>query len=156
MRHAPQTSLNATNDHRDILVGLARPLAINSNGTVRPLARNIARRVGIIIAPLLVSGVVIDHRIHIAGGDAKKQVWFAQRPEGVDAAPIRLRDDAYPKPLPLEYTPDDRHTKAGVINVGVTGNDDDVTTIPAELIHLSTGHREPRCRPKALRPILAV
>ena len=41
--HAPETGLDAANDNGNILVGFARPLAINSYGTVRPLAGNVAR-----------------------------------------------------------------------------------------------------------------
>lgn len=46
-----------------------------------------------------------------------------------------LRDDPHPEALRLQQAPDYRHAKAGVIDVGVPGDDDNVAAIPSERIH---------------------
>jgi hypothetical protein len=41
-----------------------------------------------------------------------------------------------------------------MVNVRISGNQNDVAAIPAKLIHLFTGHWQKRCRPKTGGPIL--
>jgi hypothetical protein len=67
-----------------------------------------------------------------------------------------LGNDADPKPLRLEKTADHRHTEAGVIHIGIAADDNDVAAIPAQLIHLGTGHRKKGGRTQALSPIFGI
>ena len=60
-------------------VGLARALRIDDHAAVGSRAAVAVRRVGIVAADPAVRGVAIDHRIHVAGGDAEEQVRPAER-----------------------------------------------------------------------------
>jgi hypothetical protein len=46
-------------------------------------------------------------------------------------SPVRLGDDADPEPLRFQQAANDRHAEAGMIDVGIAGDDDDVAGIPA-------------------------
>ena len=118
-----------------------------------PLA---AGRVGVVAAHLAVGGVAVDHRIHVPGGHAEEQVRPAQRLKAFGAVPVGLRDDADAKALRLEHAADHRHAEARVVDVGVAGDDDHVTRIPAERVHLLPAHRQERRGPEALGPERAV
>ncbi len=156
VRDAAQAAFDAAQDDGDVLERLAAALAVDDGGAIGPLAADVAWGVGIVAADLAVRGVAVDHRIHVAGGDAEEQVRLAQRLERIGALPIGLRDDADPKALRLERAADHRHAEARVIHVGVAGDDDDVAAVPAELIHLRPAHRQERCRAETRRPVLAV
>ena len=83
---------------------------------------------------------MIDHRIHVACCDAEKEIWATQRCKGFNRSPIRLRDHAHPESLRFQYTTNHSHAKAGMIDVTVSRNDDDVAAIPAKLVHFLSGH----------------
>ena len=110
-------------------------MAVDRYRSVWPLASCIPWRVGIIIATLFVGGVVIDHRVHVAGRHAEEQVRATQYREGVCRMPVGLRDHADPEALGLQDPANDRHAEARVINVTVARDDDDVATVPTELSH---------------------
>ncbi len=79
------------------------------------------------------------------------------RPSAANAlgvAPVGLRDDADAKALRLEQAADQRHPEAGVIDVGVAGDQDDVAAVPAELVHLGARHGQHRRDAEALGPVL--
>ena len=78
-------------DDGDIAIGLFHPLAVNGDGPVRALARDVTRGVGIIIAAFPVRCVVVDHGVHVARGDAEEQVGSAQCGEGLSGLPVGLR-----------------------------------------------------------------
>src|ERR1700722_16343063 len=82
-----------------------------------------------------IRGVAIDHRIHVAAGHAEEQARCAQRLEVPGALPVRLRDDPDLESLRLQYAPDDCHTEAGMIDIGITADDDDVALLPAKRRH---------------------
>ena len=156
MRNAPQGAFNTTQDDGHVLISLFAPLGINNSGSVGTLATNVAGRVGVVTAHLAICGVTVDHRVHVARCHPKKQVGLTQRLKRLGTLPVGLRDDTDPKPLVLKHAADDRHPKTGVINVSVTRHNDDVATVPAELIHLVSAHWQKRCHTEALRPILAI
>ena len=134
--NAAQTAFDAAQDDWHILVCLSAALRINNSRPVRPLAADVARRVGIVTADFVVSGVAVDHRIHVARGHTVKQVRLAQCAEGIGALPIRLVDDADAKPLRFQHPANDCHAKAGMVNIGIAGDDDDVAAVPAQRGHL--------------------
>ena len=80
--------------------------------------------------------VAVHHRIHVTGRNAKEQVRLTQLHKGIFILPIRLGDNADPEALRLQQATDHRHTKTRVIDIGITGNEDNVATVPAQLIHL--------------------
>src|SRR5690606_12548290 len=50
------------------------------------------------------------------------------------------------KTLRLKKTPAHRHTKTGVIHIGIATHDDNVAAIPAQRSHLGAGHGRKRRR----------
>ena len=156
MRNAPQAGFDAADDDRHIRKRFACALAVNNHRTVGPLAAFGAGRIGIVAAQPPVSGVAIDHRIHVAGRYAKKQFRFAQHLESIGALPIGLRDDANAESLCFEQPADNGHAEARMIHVRIAGHDDDVALVPAQYIHFRARHRQKWRRAETCRPILAV
>ena len=156
VRDAAQRGLDAADDDRHVLERLAHALRIHDDAAVRACAGGTVRRVGVVAADAAVRGVAVHHRVHVAAGDAEEQVRRPELHEVASGPPVRLRDDADAKPLRLEHAADDRHAEARVIHVGVTGDDDDVAAVPAELVHFDARHRQERRGPEPLRPVLAV
>jgi hypothetical protein len=136
MRDAPQTRLDAADDDGSVLIGLADALRVDDDAAVRALAPAAARCVSIVAAHPPIGGVAIDHRIHVAAGDAEEQARRTQLLEILGAMPIRLRDDADFEALSLQDPADDRHAEARMIDVGIAGHDDDVALLPAQRGHL--------------------
>src|SRR2546421_2448353 len=82
----------------------------------------------------------VDHRIHVAGGDAEEQVRRAEGGESIPAVPIGLRDDADPEALRFPHPPDDGPAEAPVIDVGVGAHHDGGATVPAREFPLRGRH----------------
>ncbi|MND76183.1 hypothetical protein D3C80_678240 [compost metagenome] len=74
-------SLNAADDHGDLLEGLLAALGVDQGGAVRPLAAHIPGGVGVVVAQLLVGGVAVDHGVHVARGHPVEEVRLAQAHE---------------------------------------------------------------------------
>ncbi|CGA04363.1 Uncharacterised protein [Salmonella enterica subsp. enterica serovar Typhi] len=138
MRGTAQTGLNAAKDHRDIFPRFFATLGIDQRGAVRAFARDVIRGVGVIVAQLTVSGVTVDHRVHVASGDAEEQVRFTQTHKVVFAVPVRLGDDPHAEALRFQHTAANRHAEARMIDIRVARHQNDVAAIPAKLIHLFT------------------
>ena len=156
MGNAAQAGLDRADDHVAAGEGLAAALGIDGDRAVRPLVGLGVGRVGVVGADLAVGGVAVDHRIHVAGGDAEEQVGFAQFPEVGRRIPVRLADDADAETLRFEQAPDQRHAEAGMVDVGVAGDQDDVAGIPAERVHFGARHGQEGGGAEARRPVLAV
>src|SRR5271167_4886663 len=121
MSDSPQTRFDAADDDGSAFVGFANALRVDDDAAIRTLAAHPSGRVRIVAAHPPLGGVAIDHRIHVAAGDAEEQ---ARRPENLKACsalPIRLRNDPDLEALRLQYPPDDGHPKAGMIDVGIAG-----------------------------------
>ena len=156
VRNAAQTRLDATDDDRHVGEGLAGALGIDDHRAIRSLATLTRRGIRIVAADTSVAGVAIDHRVHVAGGNAEEQVRLAELAKRLGTVPIGLGDDADPEPLRLEQTTDDRHPKTRVIDVGIAGDDDHIAAVPAEHIHLGATHGQERGDPEAGGPVLAM
>ena len=134
MRDAAQRRLDAAEHDRHVLERLAAALRVDDGAAVRPLAAFAARRVGVVVAQPAVRRVAVDHRVHVAAGDAEEQARLAQRLERLGRLPVRLRDDADPEALRLEQPADDRHAEARMVDIGVAGHQHDVAGVPAERV----------------------
>ena len=156
MGNATEGGFNATYNDGDILERFARTLRVDDDGTVWAFATLASWRVGIVTSDTAIRSVAIDHGVHVAGGDAEEQVRSAERGECVGAVPVRLGDDANAETLGFEDTADDGHTEAGVVNVRIAGDDDDVAAIPAEKVHFRTGHGQKRGCAEAFGPVATV
>ena len=140
VRNTAQRGLDSADDDGYIFIGFTGPLCVNDHRAIRSLATLAARRVGIITANAPIGRVAIDHGIHVAGGNAEKQPWPAQRPEGIGTVPIGLRNNANPQALRLQHPAYQRHAKTGVIHIGITTDQNDIALLPAERCHLSARH----------------
>ena len=85
---------------------------------------------------------MVDHRIHIAGADRKEQPRLAEFSPGVATLPVGLADDGHAIPGGLEHAPQNRHRKAGMIDVRIAGDEHDVDLVPAPFAHLLDTHRQ--------------
>ena len=123
---AAQGRFDATENDRHVLVGFLAALAVNQARAVRTFARHATRGVGVIGTDFLVGGVAVDHRVHVAGRDAEEQVRLAELHEVVFGLPVRLGNDPDAEALRLQQPADDRHAERRVVDVRITGDDDDV------------------------------
>src|SRR3569832_2028993 len=153
---AAEGGFDATYDDGDVLEGFARTLRVDDDGAVGAFAALASWRVGIVTSDTAIRRVAIDHGVHVAGGDAEEEVRSAERGECVGAVPVRLGDDANAETLGFEDAADDGHAEAGVVDISVAGDDDDVTAVPAEEVHFRTGHGQNRGCTEAFGPVAAV
>ncbi len=156
MGDAAQRSLDAAEHDRHVLVGFLATLAVHQAGAVRAPAGKATRGVGVVGTDFLVRGIAVDHRVHVARSHAEEQVRLAEFHEVVFRLPVRLGNDAHAEALGLQQAADDGHAERRVVDVGITGHDDDVAGIPAEQIHLLPAHRQERCWPEAFGPVLGI
>ena len=155
MSDTAQAGFDRAEDDIRLRPGFAAALGIDQQGTVRTPVRLGIRRVGIVRTDFPVSGVAIDHRIHVAGSHAEKQIGPPQHLEGPGRMPVRLGDDADTKTLGLQQSPDQSHAETWVIDVGVAGHQDDIARVPAEAFHLCPRHWQKGGNTKAFRPVFA-
>ena len=156
MRNAAQRSLNPAENNRHIGIRLLATLRIDNRGTIRTFTTQSARRIRIIRTRLTVSGITINHRIHIARRHTEKQIRLTQRHKRLFRLPIGLRNNANAKPLRLQHPPNHRHPKRWMIHIRIARNNNNVAAIPTELIHLRTRHGQIIRRAITLRPIFGV
>ena len=156
VRDTSQAGFDAANDERHIAICFSCALAVNDHRAVGAFSTDIPRRIGVVIAPLPISGVSIDHRIHVAGGNTEEQVGAAKGSERLGTVPGWLGNDAHAKSLRFQHAPDDGHAEAGVVHVCVAGDQNDVTAVPAQRIHLGPAHRQFRGGSETFGPVLAI
>ncbi len=101
MRQAAQARLHTARDDRHALVCFAGTLTVRQCSAVRSQADASAGRIGIIVPHFFVCGVVVDHRVHVAGGNGKEEARAAELFPCVAASPIGLGNDADTKALGL-------------------------------------------------------
>ena len=156
MSDAPQRGLDAAEHQRHIRPGFPAALCIHQRAAVRALPGAPSGGVGVVGTGFALRGVAVDHRIHVAGGDAEEEIRPAERFERRRRMPVRLGDDADAKTLRLQQPPNDGHAEGGMIDIGVTGDEDDVAGIPAQGIHLRAVHGQERGAAEALGPVFRV
>ena len=154
--NAAQACLNAADHQRHITKGLAQTLTVDDDAAVGTFAALAARGVGVVAAHASIGRIAINHRVHVARGDAEEQVRTAERLERGRAAPVGLRDDAHAKALRLEKASDDRHAETGVVHVGVARHQNDVAAVPPQRIQLFAGHGQHGRGREPVRPVLAI
>jgi len=136
VRDPPQRRLDAADHHGDALRGLAAALRVDRRRAVGAQAGAAARRVRVVVAALPVRRVVVDHRVHVAGGHGVEEARRSERAPGVGARPVGLRQDGDAEARGLEHAAEDGHREARVVHVGVPGHEDDVRAVPAAGAHL--------------------
>jgi len=135
MGDAAQAGLDRADDHRGAGIGFAAALRVDGDRAVRAFVGCGMGRIGVVGADLAVGGITVDHRIHIAGRNPKIQRGLAQFAERIGRQPVRLADNADAVTLRFQQPSDQRHAEAGMVDVGVAGDQDDVACIPAKRSH---------------------
>ena len=79
---------------------------------------------------------MVDHAVHVAGADAEEQPGPSELPPGLGIAPVGLAEDRHPETGRLEHAPQDPHGKRRMIDVSVSGHEDDIDLIPPPRHHL--------------------
>ena len=128
----------AASDDIGIRVSFAGTLGVHHKRTVRTLGTVAIRRIGIFRAYLAVGSVTVHHGIHIAGSNTKIQIRLTQGTEGIGRLPVWLADNTNSETMMFQQAAYQGHAKAGVINIGITSDKDNVATIPAQRIHFGT------------------
>ena len=146
MGQAAKRRLDAAGDDGDAGEGFPRPLAIDERGPVRPQADAAAGGIGVVVADFLVGGVVVDERVHVPRAYREEETGTAELPPGFAGLPQRLAQDGDAEPRAFEHAVQDRHGEAGVVDVGVAGDEDDVDGVPAAFAHLRSGRGRVRTR----------
>ncbi|MNT24715.1 hypothetical protein D3C72_1602060 [compost metagenome] len=153
MGDAAQRRFDAADDDGHVWIRFARALGVHGDGAVRAFIRFRIRRVGVVGADLAVGRVLVDHGIHVAGGNAVIQARLAEDAERVSRQPVRLADDADSVALRFEQAANEGHAETRMVNVGVARDEDDVALVPAQRVHLGTRHRQERRHGSAGRPL---
>ncbi len=144
MGQSAQRRLHAAGDDRHAGEGLAGAVAVGQRGPVGAQADAAAGRVGVVVADFLVGGVMIDQRVHVAGADAEEEARPAELPPRFAGAPVGLGQHGNAEALGLQHANQDGGGEAGVVDVGVAADQDDVNVVPAAPPHLGAGHRRRR------------
>ena len=131
MRNTPQTRLDSANDDRHIGIRLTGTLGIDDDRPIGPFATLTARGIGVVTANPSIARIAIDHRIHISGCNAEKEVRLAEDAERIGTLPVWLGDDSDSETLRLQQAADDSHPETRVVDVGVARHHDDVAAVPA-------------------------
>ena len=142
MGETPEARFDAADHHRDVAVGLLQTGGVDDSGAVGTCAVAVTRRVGVVATEFSRRGIVRDHGVHGAGRHGEEE---ARAPEGHERllrAPVRLGNDAYPKPRRFEEAGQERHPEGGVVYVGVAGDEDHVQFVPAAGVCFAEGDRE--------------
>ena len=153
MGDAAQGRFDAADDDGHVGIRFARALGVHGDGAVRALVRFRVGRVGVVGADLAVGRVLVDHGIHVAGGNAVVQARLAEDAEGVGRQPVRLADDADAVALRFKQAAHQGHAEARMVDVGIARDEDDVALVPAQRVHLGTRHRQERRHGSAGRPL---
>ena len=153
MRNTAQAAFNTAQNNGHVFVRFTAALAVHNGGTVWALTAHVTWGVGIVATDFAISRVAVDHAVHIACGHAPKQIGLAQHLERLCTAPIGLRNNAHPKTLGLQHAPYDRHAKARMVHVGIARDQNNVATIPPQLLHFCTAHRQKRRCAKTFGPV---
>ena len=142
---AAERGFQPADDNGQVGKSFPGPVGIDDHRPVRPQAHLLAGGIEVLAAALLGCGVVGHHGIQIAGADHHPQPGPAHGPEGLGIVPVRLGQDGHPEALGLQHPRDHRGAEAGVIHIGVAGDDQKVIPPPAPAFHICLGYRQKVC-----------
>ena len=147
MGEPAQTRLDAAQNDGRFLEGAANEVRIDHGRVVGARAALAARRVGVVVAALLVHRVVVHHGVHVARRHEKSQPRLAEHRDAFRVVPIGLGDEAHLVAVGFQHPRDDGAPEGGMIHVGVAGDVDEVELPPAARIGLGPrGGQERRSR----------
>ena len=131
-----QAGLDAADQNRHILIGLADQITVDHGGIVRTLAHDAAGGVGIGFAVMLGNGIMVDHGINVAAGDQETQTGTAVDINGFGIFPVGLGNDAHGVAVAFQNPADNGMTERRVIDIRVTDYIYKIALFPAAIQHV--------------------
>ena len=145
MRKSPKTCLDPSENDRRLLVCLPDQISIDHRRIIRTLSHHTARCIRVGRPAFFRDRIVIDHGIHIAGGNKKRKPWLSKHRDAFFVLPIRLGDDPNPIPSGFQHMADDRMSKGRMIHISVSDHIDKINLIPSPFFHLFSVDRQKSC-----------
>ncbi len=105
-------------------------LRVHDDCSIGSLPTNITWRVGVVVTKFFVRCIAINHRVHVASGYSKIEIWSPQRLKGCFRSPVRLGNNPDSESLSFENPANNRHAKTHVIHISITGHNYHITTVP--------------------------
>ena len=137
MGEATQRSLNASHHHRNVGVESLQYLAIDRCGVVGAEASLATCGVGVVATQADVCRVVVHHRVHSTCRHTEEQPRSSQLGEVAQVVtPVGLWHYGNTIPLRLQQSAYHGSTKGGVVDVGITREEDYINVIPPQGSHL--------------------
>lgn len=132
-----------TSEHdRNAWESLSAHLGIDDGRVVGTFAWDTTGAVDILLTLMSCGGVVGEHGVEITRSDPDEELWGAHDLNGLDCGPIGLSDDADAQAFGFEHPADHGGPEGGVVDVGITRDDEHVELGPASGFHIEAGHGE--------------
>ena len=119
-------------------------IAVNDCGSVGTKASLTARGVGVVAAQAFVGGVMVHHRVHATGSDAKIEPRLAEFLEVAQVvAPVRLWDKSYMEAVMFQNPTNDGSPKRRVVNVCIARDEHHIHFVPTTQVSFFLYYGEP-------------
>ena len=144
MCHPTQGSFNTANENRHFRIYFFQNMTIGNSSVIRAKSGITTRRIPIRGSPSFIGGVMIDHGVHASGRHTKKVLRFAEFfkiPQIV--LPVGLGDNPHLKTLVFHDTTNHRCAESRMVNVGITGDQNDIQFVPTPAFSFFFGNRQP-------------
>ena len=129
-----------------IRIELFQDLGIDDGGVFRTHVVTSVGAVDIFGTQTAGGGVLVDHRVHTTWRDAEEQPGTPELLEVTEVAvPVGLGYDGHPITCRLQGASDDGCSKRGMIDVGITREQDDIHVIPSPEFQLLLRRRQEIC-----------
>ena len=138
----PHARLQPAEHDRNPGERLADQLGVDGERVRRPLAGLAVFGEAVVAAEAAAHRVDVDHRIHVAAGDATTDAGAPHHLERFRIAPVRLGDETDAVAAVDQQPPDDRDAEGGMVDVTVAGDQENVQLIEAGGEHLLAGCRQ--------------
>ena len=119
-------SFNAADDNWRALIGLPDQVAVDNDRVIGPFADSATGGIGVLMASLFCHCIMVDHGVHIAGGDEEAKTRLAVNLYALRVAPVGLADQSNAVATGLQQAADDRGAEARVVHIGVAADVDEV------------------------------
>ena len=128
---AAQGRFDAADDDGGIRIRLPDEVAVHRDRVVRPFAGLAAGAVGVHRPAVFRHGIVVDHRVHVAGGDEEPEAGLAERFDALRLPPVRLGEEPDREPVGFEQPADDGGAEARVVDICIAADIDEVQLFDA-------------------------
>jgi hypothetical protein len=137
-----ETRLDPAYDEGYIFITPPDPFGIFEDRPIRPEARPAPRGIGVLGTGLFSGGIMGHHGIHVPRPNQKAQPGPAQNRIRAGIPPIRLGYNPHPKSRIFKHPGHYRQGKRRMIPIGIAGDKNKITNIPAPPFHVPTGYGE--------------